>query len=209
LSLLRKRGKRGLFEDDGEGEPREAKGIGGEGVVTADVVRAGGGDGAEGVTDYVSAGITDDVTAYVTEKITRDVTLNVTGNVTGNVTQSEEQMQLADPAYVREFVRRYIRGLLARESERAGLPRALRQRFCDSHQRRTWYYRTDVLERFEALQRQTGISASALATAALDVFCHLLSAQAWLLEEHSSPSRRQKKQEENRHGLPARTQPPV
>lgn len=205
MSLLRKRGKRGLFEDDGEGGPREAKGMGEEGGVTGDVVRAGGGDGAESITGYVSASITDDVTADVTEKITQDVTLNVTDNVT----ESEERTQLADPAYVREFMRRYIRGLLARESEQAALPRALRQRFCDSHQRRTWYYRTDVLERFEALQRQTGISASALATAALDVFCHLLSAQAWLLEEHPSLPRRQKKREENRHGLPARTQSPV
>lgn len=105
----------------------------------------------------------------------RDTSKDITNDVSCDITSN-------DDTYITQLITDYVTLKTEEQIKNSLLPRNMRPRYIDTHKRKTWYYRKDILKKIDEFQRKTGFDASYIVNMALDIFFKLIEERKDILK---------------------------
>ncbi len=120
--------------------------------------------------------INKDNTKDGTSDISNDEDNNITNDVTCDITSS-------DDTYITQLITDYVTLKTEEQIKNSLLPRNMRPKYTDTHKRKTWYYRKDVLKKIDEFQKKTGFDTSYIINMALDIFFKLVEDRKDILKK--------------------------
>lgn len=116
-----------------------------------------------------------DINSDISKDDTKDRNSDISSDKDNDITNDATcDITLDNDTYITQLITDYVTLKTEEQIKNSLLPRNMRPKYTDTHKRKTWYYRKDVLKKIDEFQKKTGFDTSYIINMALDIFFKLV-----------------------------------